>query len=596
MGSSRLEVVVLKKILRNGDAVSVTRSLEGMSEEILNENLVHDGNITLHEGNPFSGVCIDEWENGAKWYAKHYKDGIEHGLYASWYEDGGKFQEGYYKYGKQDGLWTLWYDSGGVESKGHRKDGIEHGLYTSWYEDGGKFQEGYYKYGKQDGLWTEWYDSGGIKDKGHYKDDRKEGLWIRCHENGKKLSERLFKDGNLITEDTFYANGIKKCTKHFKNEIENGLRTEWDENGKKTYEGNIIGSPLTVPKILKIWIRFFNRLTIEAFEALIELDPNEFSERFFGENNQLTRTELIVNFLETHKNLNEDQVLEYLNSLDTTTHLLLFVTFTRRERNEVYDILFSSFDDPNTKKVIEDSKSTIALSQDLYQVRYISKVFSRFYIDKKFNIDNTFDKLAICEDSFYWDRLNIRNTFKQGLHDYDGLSEYMKILGIILYNPDCGEDEEEDDFIDRLDMNKKQWLDGHELGNIESHMKRYFSLIPPFVSVENEIPEKVKELYAETRRCYVFGQFRAAVALSRSVIEVSLKDRLKVGTINQDWSAGNCLTTALQNKIINQELYIIGDDINVKANKILHAGADLSEEEALYFLDKAKTYIELFYK
>jgi hypothetical protein len=348
---------------------------------------------------------------------------------------------------------------------------------------------------------------------------------------------------------------------------------------------------LTNPKLIRLWISFFSRLTVEALEALLEMLPNKFSEKLFGEKNPANKTELIENFIETHKNLNEDQVLEILNSLGDVEALMLLVAFSNYERDEVYKILFADSNNPIIKMAEKGIKKIIDPLLDSYQIRYIVKLLNQNSEKMHFQIGS-----AVYE-SFYWDRINIKNIIKEELPNYEALSEYMKMLGTLFYNPDHRADEEGDgEYNDRLGFITDRWLDEHELGNIESHIKRYFSLIPPFVSVNKEIPEKVKELFAETRRCYVFGQFRAAVALSRSVIEVSLKDRLKVGTINQDWSAGNCLTTALQNSIINQELYIIGDDINVKANKILHAGADLSEEEALYFLNNAKKYIELLYK
>jgi hypothetical protein len=348
----------------------------------------------------------------------------------------------------------------------------------------------------------------------------------------------------------------------------------------------------TDPKLIRIWINFFNRLTIEALEALLELLPNLFSEKLFGEMNPANKTENIKSFIDAHKNLNEKQVEEFLNSLGEAQALLFLIAFSRLERNNFYEVLFADCDNPIIKTARKGLNKIIESLLGPYQIRYIEKLANQDPEKILFKMG------SVVYESFYWDRINIKNTIKEELPNYEVLSEYMKMIGTLFYTPDLRADEEKDDeYNDRLEFVTGRWLDEHELGNIESHMKRYFTLIPPVVNVAIEIPEKVKELFAETRRCYVFGQFKASIALCRSVIEVSLKDSLKVGTINKDWSAGKCLTTALQNKIIkDQELYAIGDDINIKANRILHGGADLSEEEALYFLNNTKKYIELFYK
>ena len=173
----------------------------------------------------------------------------------------------------------------------------------------------------------------------------------------------------------------------------------------------------------------------------------------------------------------------------------------------------------------------------------------------------------------------------------------MKEFGDTIYNLNLKneylDDDEDSEFIE---FTRDRWLDEHELGNIESHIRRYFSLLPPLVSLDNEISEKIKELYAETRRCFVYGQFRASIALSRSVIEVSLKERKNFDVYDRTWTAGKCLREFKDKDLITQDLHDIGKGIVVRADNILHRGAGISEEEALYFLDKVKIYIELFYK
>ena len=91
------------------------------------------------------------------------------------------------------------------------------------------------------------------------------------------------------------------------------------------------------------------------------------------------------------------------------------------------------------------------------------------------------------------------------------------------------------------------------------------------------------------------SQFKSSVALSRAVIEVALKEKVGLSIYDPSWTAGKTLTQFLDKKIINKITYDTADDIIVRADAILHRGADITEEECLYFLDKTRDFIEAFY-
>jgi hypothetical protein len=52
--------------------------------------LKQENDIALFYGNPFSGACINYWENEEKKCVKHYKNGKENGVRTEWDEDGKK--------------------------------------------------------------------------------------------------------------------------------------------------------------------------------------------------------------------------------------------------------------------------------------------------------------------------------------------------------------------------------------------------------------------------------------------------------------------------------------------------------------------------
>ena len=88
-------------------------------EKVVSKNqLEQDGEVTLFEGKPFSGVRIDYYENGKKSGEGHFKNGKEEGLHTEWYKNGQKSGEGHYKDGKEEGLHTEWYKKGQKSGEG----------------------------------------------------------------------------------------------------------------------------------------------------------------------------------------------------------------------------------------------------------------------------------------------------------------------------------------------------------------------------------------------------------------------------------------------------------------------------------------------
>ena len=85
------------------------------------------------------------------------------------------------------------YQKGGIY-----RNGIEEGLWISWYENGQKWEEGNYRNGEEEGLWLYWYDNGQKADEGNYQNGEKEGLWISWYLSGQKISEGNYRNGKLI--------------------------------------------------------------------------------------------------------------------------------------------------------------------------------------------------------------------------------------------------------------------------------------------------------------------------------------------------------------------------------------------------------------
>ena len=77
------------------------------------------------EGELFTGVSFDVYEDGQLEWEANYKDGELDGLYRSWYENGQLDFEYNYKDGKEDGLCKGWYENGELSYETNYKDGVE---------------------------------------------------------------------------------------------------------------------------------------------------------------------------------------------------------------------------------------------------------------------------------------------------------------------------------------------------------------------------------------------------------------------------------------------------------------------------------------
>ena len=142
--------------------------------------------LQYFEEQPFTGVVVNKYDNGQKWWEATYKDGKNH-LYTTWHRKGQKWWERTYKDNKLHGLETEWHDNG--QKKGERtfKDGKKHGLVTYWDRDGQKWREFTYKDGKT------------ISGK----------VWI-FHENGQNKKEYTYKGDKLISTKEWNEDGDPK--------------------------------------------------------------------------------------------------------------------------------------------------------------------------------------------------------------------------------------------------------------------------------------------------------------------------------------------------------------------------------------------------
>jgi len=120
--------------------------------------------------------------------------------------------------------------------------------------------------------------------------------------------------------------------------------------------------------------------------------------------------------------------------------------------------------------------------------------------------------------------------------------------------------------------------------------RNYFKLIPPYVKVGTKIPEGIQNIYHESRWCFVYGQYSATIALSRTVVETVLIDKFHI-----EGKLDVIIEEAKNRSIISSNTAWKIGNIRRSANRILHKAKPAKEQEAKNALDHVLDFLEEIY-
>lgn len=136
-------------------------------------------------------------------------------------------------------------------------------------------------------------------------------------------------------------------------------------------------------------------------------------------------------------------------------------------------------------------------------------------------------------------------------------------------------------------------LDFHESGDLLNRGKflnNYYKLKPPYVKTGTKIPQGIKNICHESRWCFVYGQYSAAIALSRTVIETVLKHEF-----NLEGDLNDIIDLACEKKFISEKAVWNAHGIRRLSNKILHKANVATQNQAKNSLDHILDFIEEIY-
>ena len=212
-----------------------------------------------------------------------------------------------------------------------------------------------------------------------------------------------------------------------------------------------------------------------------------------------------------------------------------------------------------------------------------SQIHEVFPVDKsnqlKKQSEELYDKVITAKIEL--DRIRIRETPRHQA-EIDILRKYF-----------CYQPIDKDDFDAFWNDYYEEILETHqdtELIERYAFIRNYFKLTPPYVKVGTNIPEGIKNIYHESRWCFVYGQYSATIALSRTIIEAVLKDKYNiVGNLNE------IIETAKNRRVISKQTAWYANKVRLFANKILHQARSGKENEAKDAIEHVRSFLEEIY-
>lgn len=275
------------------------------------------------------------------------------------------------------------------------------------------------------------------------------------------------------------------------------------------------------------------------------------------------------------------------------------------------------------KEILENIRKLKKFESDFLKMEYelntpTDKEDFLPYFKNKLNLSSEAYKLRhkICFDSQDIDILQISDDdakkvlrLIRGDNDkFYSVSFYKNLL--VSLNKDAKEsDQLPTDLYDQL-VDDDRLLDFHSWFDMIGFYIRRIKVGPIIAS--SQISEKVRDYFHEIRQTYAFRQFRSSVALCRSLLEMTLFDKLKRRKLlpSKNYTAVSIkdytdellirlISIAKRENIITESLCDKSHDIRKIANKILHAKEEvikLSENEVLKVIHDTIEVVEYLHR
>jgi antitoxin component YwqK of YwqJK toxin-antitoxin module len=134
--------------------------------------------------NVFTGILLNNYDNGALKSRSVVSNGLLHGLSIGWHTNGQQQIEEHYVAGISHGLRTKWHPNGAKHSEGAMVRGKLQGAFHRWHDDGSVAEVIEMEAGQPNGLSLAYYPSGFLKARARLA-------------QGKVIEQTFWKDGEV---------------------------------------------------------------------------------------------------------------------------------------------------------------------------------------------------------------------------------------------------------------------------------------------------------------------------------------------------------------------------------------------------------------
>ncbi|PIP54157.1 MAG: hypothetical protein COX07_06850 [Bacteroidetes bacterium CG23_combo_of_CG06-09_8_20_14_all_32_9] len=149
-----------------------------------------------------TGLWTWFYTNGNKWREENMEKGLEQGSFTEYNKDGIVILKGEYADGEREGLWI--YHNGDITEEGSYQNGMQNGLWKSWFLNGKINYEVKYVQGVPDGKYKLYYDNGYLRKQGYYSMGSREKNWNKYDMLGTLYLTITYKN-----DKEYKLNGVK---------------------------------------------------------------------------------------------------------------------------------------------------------------------------------------------------------------------------------------------------------------------------------------------------------------------------------------------------------------------------------------------------
>ena len=149
-----------------------------------------------------SGLWTWYYNNGNKWREENLIKGVEEGSITEYNKEGIVILKGEYVDGERDGLWN--FHNGDNTEEGSYQDGLQNGIWKSWFFNGKLNYQVNYVQGVPDGKFKLYYENGTLREEGIYSMGSKEKNWNKFDMQGTLYLTITYKN-----DKEYKLNGVK---------------------------------------------------------------------------------------------------------------------------------------------------------------------------------------------------------------------------------------------------------------------------------------------------------------------------------------------------------------------------------------------------